>query len=104
MFLLQEINGINMNIYLLWFNEWEANYVFGVFETKEHAEQWKSFFITNPTKTNYYADMEYYSTRDDYARRFYIEERTVGTLDSNLRIDNLKYLEHLYKDKKDKNG
>ena len=97
------ISGIDMKIFLLWFNEWEASHVLGIFETKDQAELWKGYFITNPTNTSY-MEMEYYSKKDDYESRFGIEERTIGTLDPNIKIDNLKYLDYLFISKKDKNG
>lgn len=85
-----------MKIYLLWFNEWEDSYVLGTFETKEQAEKWKSYFIANPTDTDYNGDMVYYSKQKDYEERFGIQEYTVGQLNPNIKVDNLKYVEHLF--------
>jgi hypothetical protein len=89
-----------MKVFLLWFNEWEANYVLGVFETNEEAKRWKEYFIANPIKDGFVApDMEYFSEKDPstWTKRFHIEEWEVGKLEKRIKIDNLKYLE--WKDK-----
>jgi hypothetical protein len=91
-----------MKIYLLWFSEWEANYVLGVFESREQAERWKSYFIANPIKEGYIApDMERFSRKEsgDWTTRFEIEEREVGQLHPDIKVDNLKYVENLFEKK-----
>lgn len=87
-----------MNIYLLWFNEWESNYVLGVFESQEQAERWKSYFISNPLTHDWIApDMAHLAKKEiDWTKRFAIEECKVGQLNPNIKIDNLKYVEHLF--------
>lgn len=87
-----------MKVFLLWFDEWEANYVLGVFETKEQAEKWKSYFIANPLTDGWIAtSMLHYSKREaDWTKRFKIEECEVGKLNSEIKVDNLKYVEHLF--------
>ncbi len=87
-----------MSVFLLWFNEWEANYVLGVFETKEQAERWKSYFIANPIGEGFIApDMLYFSKKEpDWQERFQIEEWEVGFLQPDIKIDNLKYVENLF--------
>jgi|SRR5665213_2507595 len=89
-----------MSVFLLWFNEWEANYVLGVFETREHAERWKSYFISNPISDGWVApDMAHLAkkdTDDGWVTRFVIQEYEVGQLNPDVKIDNLKYVEHLF--------
>src|ERR1035441_8964539 len=83
-----------MKVYLLWFHEWEASYVLGVFETLETAKSWKEYFIKNPTDQEYCCDMTHFA--DDvkgYPDRFGISEEEVGRVTKNLKVDNLKYLE-----------
>lgn len=84
-----------MKLYLLWFNEWESNYVLGVFDSKEQAEKWKKYFIANPLERGYVApDMKRFSEKNpiDWEGRFEIEECGIG-VNANIKIDNLKYLE-----------
>ena len=83
-----------MKVYLLWFNQWEANYVLGVFDSREQAEKWKKYFIDNPIDKGYVArDMKHFSEKEsDWEDRFEIEECGIG-VNSNIKIDNLKYLE-----------
>lgn len=87
-----------MKVYLLWFNEWEANFVLGVFETKQQAERWQSYFVANPITDGYVASsMAHFSKKNvDWVERFRIDECEVGKLDSDIKIDNLKYVEHLF--------
>lgn len=87
-------------MFLLWFNEFEANYVLGIFETKDDAVRWKQFFIANPV-TKSYPDMEYYARKDAFGDRFIIEEREMG-VSKDLKVDNLKYVEWLYEYNKTK--
>jgi hypothetical protein len=98
-----------MNVFLLWFNEWEANYVLGVFETREQAERWKSYFIANPIKDGdgfIAPDMEYFAKKEvgDWTTRFEIEECVVGRLDPDIKVDTLKYVEQVYKDNSNKDN
>jgi len=90
-----------MKVYLLWFNEWEANYVLGVFGSQKQAELWKSYFIANPIKDGYIApDMERFSKKEsggcDWITRFDIQECEIGLLDPDIKVDNLKYVENLF--------
>jgi hypothetical protein len=88
-----------MKVYLLWFNEWEANYVLGVFETKEQAEKWQSYFVANPICDGWIASsMEHYVQKEPntWTDRFEIEERTLGQIHPEIKVDNLKYVEHLF--------
>lgn len=88
-----------MKVYLLWFNEWEANYVLGVFESQEQAEKWRSYFISNPIADGFVApDMLRFSKKEtgDWTDRFEIEEWEVGKVHPEVKIDNLKYVENLF--------
>lgn len=88
-----------MSVFLLWFNEWEANYVLGVFDSKEQAERWKSYFIANPIGDGYVApDMLHFSKKEsgDWTTRFEIEEWEIGKLHPDIKVDNLKYVENLF--------
>ena len=88
-------------MYLLWFNEWEANHVLGIFETYKEAERWKNYFIANPLpEDDFYTQMAFYAGKmkkfkkaNDYETRFEIEEWTLGQLNSHIKLDNLKLLE-----------
>lgn len=90
-----------MKLYLLWFNEWEANNLLGIFETREEAKRWQDYFVANPVTDGVYRDMGTYYFRerksgelkDDFILRFLIEERELGQLDKHIEIDNLKLLE-----------
>jgi len=87
------------SVFLLWFNEWDANYVLGVFESKEQAERWMSYFKANPIDGGYIApDMKRFSNREssDWIGRFEIQEIEVGQLHPYIKIDNLKYIENLF--------
>lgn len=88
-----------MSVFLLWFNEWETNYVLGIFETLEQTERWKRYFIANPISEGYVAsDMQHFATRDpnNWTNRFVIQEYEIGRLHPEVKIDNLKYVEHLF--------
>jgi hypothetical protein len=88
-----------VKVYLLWFNEWEANYVLGIFETYQEAERWKNYFIANPIGDGYVApSMKHFAERekrhgDDWTTRFEIEECFIGQLNKHINVDNLKLLE-----------
>lgn len=85
-----------MSVFLLWFHEWEASYVLGVFESQEQAELWKQYFIKYPDDKE--TSMEHYKGKDDYEDRFAIEVRTVGHVSPIFKVDNLKFLELQLKD------
>jgi len=91
-----------MKVFLLWFNEWEANYVLGIFESKEQAERWQSYFVANPLDDDYGPDMAHFARGEvDWTSRFMIEEYEVGKLKPSIKIDNLKYVEHLFTENED---
>jgi len=93
------MDGDEVKVFVLWFNEWEANYVLGVFETKEQAEKWQSYFTANPIGDGWVAPgMLHFSKKDpnDWIDRFEIEEFELGKVNSEIDIDNLKYVEHLF--------
>lgn len=83
---------------MLWFNEWEANNLIGIFETLEEAKHWREYFLDYAnTLTKEDDDEEYViSTMGHFARnqdlddRLCIQETTFGC---SLEIDNLKLLE-----------
>jgi drug/metabolite transporter superfamily protein YnfA len=84
-----------MKVYILWFNEFEANYILGIFETRQEAERWERYFVANPVGGGYIADsMKYYAAMEkSWTDRFEIEESIVGQLHDGIIVDNLKLLE-----------
>jgi hypothetical protein len=84
-----------MKIFLLWYNDWEENTVLGIFETKEQAQVWKDYFIMYP-HDGWYCPMQVgdeIEAQEDRGSRLKIEEREIGKLHPEIKIDNLKYLE-----------
>lgn len=88
-----------MKFYLLWFNEWEANNLLGIFETFEEAARLREFLLAyaSTLKKDEDDEEEYtISTMGHFARnkdlddRICIEEKTFGC---SIKIDNLKLLE-----------
>lgn len=104
-----------MKIYLLWFNEWEANNILGVFQTRQEAERWLEYFLANGAsydddvnEGNEYdyllSSLGHFATNGDLEDRLSIEECIVGTLNDDVKIDNLKLLEWEAKKNEEKNS
>lgn len=85
-----------MKIYLLWFNQWEANDIIGIFDTLQEAERWRTYFLENHVdEDNDYSilgDMSHFAENGDLEDRLKIQEYVVGQLNS-INVDNLKLLE-----------
>ena len=81
-----------VKVYLLWFHEWEANNLLGIFETKERADMYRKYFLAHP-QANGMFDMEYYSKKEHFENRICVSEVEIGHLDTHVVIDNLKFLE-----------
>src|SRR5579864_8824842 len=82
-----------MIVFLLWFNEWEASYCLGVFETEQEAIRYRDYFIKFPVEEQYGPDFEHYSEKEDYEDRFVIEPRKIG--ETTPKVDNLHFLEFI---------
>lgn len=103
-----------MKIYLLWFNDWEANTIVGIFETQHEAERWRNYLLANGASydddVNEDNEFDYllstighFATNDDLEGRLQVQEFVIGTLNSEIKIDNLKLLEWEAKKNEEKN-
>lgn len=85
-----------MKVYLLWFNEWEANNLLGIFENRADAERWRTYFLDNQFDEEdddyILSTLAHYATNGDLDKRLQIGEHEVNSL-CHIKIDNLKLLE-----------
>lgn len=97
-----------MKIYLLWFHEWEANNILGIFETFQDADRWRNYFLENHVDEDdddyVLSSMTHFAGNNDLAHRLQIQECTVGNLSEDIKIDNLKLLEWEAKKSEEKNA
>lgn len=96
-YLEQSYDELHPVVYFLKFNDFEANYVLGIFKTQEEAAKWREYFVKHPDN-EYCSSMKYRAQHDqeDYEYCLEIEKREIGTLHPEIKIDNLKYLEMKY--------